>query len=293
MKQKHIVLLIIKFGYGFCSIFGLCPFWYSPRKHCFESAWCYHVYPLIVYISFSYFYLTSGLSVISLLNPLVMIAFVYMTMITISVIFLVQNINANHIVSFLNGLLAFLKKLNNVYENKNEFNYREPILLILFKTVLVSCIAQIAVINCCVILGTMMTGQIDYFVMFIMSVAYFLQTIVPNMFYALVLGATFHYKLLNVEIEKVIKTTDLVSRHCNINSVHKRRAIFFKLSERLDYIASFHAELTAKTIEANGIWAIQLLVSNANSVGILLIQVSRCFQKNILLETKNCKQFFF
>lgn len=273
MDQKHFILLMLKFGYGFCMCFGLCPFWFNFQRKSFETAWYHLVYPILVYCSFSYFYPTSGLTVISLLNPLVVVAFFYMTMVNISVIFLVQSMNANHIVNYLNELMEFEHRLNIIYKKSYGNQYLRPILLFLCKTVLVSCFAQVAVINCCVILAKMLTGQTDYFVIFIISVAYFLQTIVPNMFYTLVLVATFHYKQINREIENMVNEIQNIAASDAMYTMQERRTMFFNLSERLDLIANCHGTLTARIIEANDIFSKQLLVSSANFVGILILEV--------------------
>lgn len=254
--------------------FGLCPFWYNLQRKTFETAWYNLVYPVLVYTAFSYFYPTSGLAGISLLNPLVVVAFFYMTMATISVIFLVQCMSAKHIVKYLNQLIIFERRLNILYAQTSNKHYLRPILLFLYKTVLVSFFAQLAVINCCVILAQMLTGQTDYFLILIISVAYFLQTIVPNMFYALVLHATFHYKQINHEIEIVASETEGIASAAAKYTAQERRQQFFNLSERIDLIASCHGTLTAQIIEANGIFSKQLLASSANFVGILIIEVS-------------------
>lgn len=125
MDQKHIVLFISKFSYGFCVCFGLCPFWYNFQRKTFETAWYYLVYPVLIYTSFSYFYPTSGLAVISLLNPLV----VYMTMANITVIFMVQCMNAKQIVKFLNQITVFENRLNILYAKIINNHYMRPILL--------------------------------------------------------------------------------------------------------------------------------------------------------------------
>lgn len=286
MDQKDIIGLILRFSYGFCVCFGLCPFSYNFQRKTFETAWYHLVYPILVYIAFSYFYPTSGLAVISSLNPLVVVAFFYMTMANISVIFLVQCMNANRIVAFLNELFVFEYRLNDLYTKTIEDKFFPSILLFLYKTVLVNCFAQLAVINCCVIISQVLTGQTDYFVIFIISVAYFLQTIVPNMFYTLVLHAKFHYKQINREIEEVVGETQNILSSA-IYTTQERRTKLFNLCERIDRIASCHGTLTTQIIEANNIFSKQLLVSSANFVGILIIEVSkarRSSQASLLID---------
>lgn len=146
-----------------------------------------------------------------------------------------------------------------------------------------SCFAQLAVINCCVILANMLTGQTDYFVIFIISVAYFLQTIVPNMFYTLVLHATFHYKQINLEIENVVRETQNIASSTAVYTAQEIRSKFFYLSERIDLITTCHGELTARIIKTNSLFSKQLLASSANFVGILIIEVSVAQKKDIFI----------
>lgn len=269
----RFIKTLLQFGYKFSRIFGLVPFRYNDETKTFVTAWFDIIYPVVVYLLFAYTYPTSGLSVVSVLNPLVVVAFFYMTVTTISVIFLVQCLNAQRICVFLNKAAHLNSELYERYRNFSGAHYRSHILLALTKTTVVNFLAQTAVAYCCTVLGQVLTGRVDYFVIFIISVAYFLQTIVPNMFYVGVLGGSFHYEQINREIIGVVAEAATVAHGCRDFESEEVREHFEELTNRLNDIAVLHGRLTTLITTANSICSLQLLVSTANFVGILLIEV--------------------
>lgn len=267
------IKFLLRFCYIFSRVFGLIPFRYNDETKTFVTAWYDKIYPIVIYFLFAYTYSTSGLSVISVLNPLVVVAFFYMTVSTISVIFLVQCLTAKRICVFLNKAAHLNGELYQRYRLLPGTHYRSHVLLALTKTTAVNFLAQIAVAYCCSVLGQVLTGKVDYFVIFIISVAYFLQTIVPNMFYVGILGASFHFEQINREISGVVAEAATLANGCRDFGLKEVREHFGKLTNRLNDIAVLHGRLTTLTTTANTICSLQLLVSTANFVGILLIEV--------------------
>lgn len=227
----------------------------------FETTLFSYFYSIVFYIAFAYFYLTSGLFVIMRLNPLAMISFVYLTMIAISVIFIVQCWKASQIARFLNEAMRLLSRLAPVC-GYSEID-RESLLMFLFKVLVVSAIAQLAVINGCRILGQLVTGSVDYFVIFVISVAYFLQTIVPNMLYVAVLVSSFYYRRINDEIGALMK------------EAAKTRGSFDAISVELNNLARLHLKLTEVLQTGNSVLSVQLLFSTADFIAILIIEVTK------------------
>lgn len=274
MIQVGSINLLLQIAYKFSRLCGLVPFRYSDEIQRFITRWYDHIWPAIAYASFAYFYPTSGLSVIAVLNPLVVVAFFYMTVTTISVIFLVQAINANKICVLLNDIGTLNSELFERERHLVGKDFWPYVLLALAKIIVVNFLAQSAVIYCCTTLAIMLTGKSDYFVVFLISWAYCLQTIVPNMFYVGVLGASFHYEQINKEIAMVVREAARLSRnHHEFTAIEMRQA-FEELSEKLDSLASLHSRLFHLVTRANDTCSLQLLVSTANFVGILLIEVS-------------------
>lgn len=292
MMRVSNIQLLLQIAYKFSRLCGLVPFRYDSATERFVTAWYDHIWPGVTYFSFAYFYPTSGLSVISVLSPLVVIAFFYMTVTTISVIFLVQAINARGICVLLNDITALNREL---YERERHLvgkSYWPYVSLALAKVIVVNVVAQSAVIYCCTTLAIMLTGKGDFFVVFLISWAYCLQTIVPNMFYVGVLGASFHYKQINKEIAVVMHDAVQLTEGQHGYGNHAIRRQFGELSERLDCLAVLHSGLFHLVTRANAMCSLQLLVSTANFVGILLIEV-RLHIKQLLfreLLTQVCRR---
>lgn len=284
MGQERTIKLLLKIAFYFSRLCGLVPFRYSSQEKRFVTAWYDQIYPSATYFSFAYFYPTSGLSVISVLNPLVVVAFFYMTVTTISVIFLVQAINAKKICVLWDDIAELNAELFKRERHIAGKRYSPYIFLALAKVVVVNIVAQSAVIYCCTTLAIVLTGKADFFVVFLISWAYCLQTIVPNMFYVGVLGASFHYEQINKEITSVIKeATDFSQGRRDFTTVETMEK-FDELTERLNVLATLHSRLFHLITRANETCSLQLLVSTANFVGILLIEVilERLSFKNLI-----------
>lgn len=274
MIRKGTIKPLLQIAYKFSRLCGLVPFRYDKTANGFVTAWFDQIWPAVAYFSFAYFYPTSGLSVISVLNPLVVVAFFYMTVTTISVIFLVQAINAKAICVLLNDIAILNGELYKRERHLGDKHYWPYVSLALAKILVVNVVAQSAVIYCCTTLAIMLTGKGDFFVVFLISWAYCLQTIVPNMFYVGVLGASFHYEQINREIVQILtKATQLAAGRRDFAN-ETIREMYEKLSTKLDCLASLHSRLFHLIIRANDMCSLQLLVSTANFVGILLIEVS-------------------
>lgn len=250
---------------------GLCPFHYNSRKRLFNWSIFEILYSIFVWMNFSYFYPTSGLRMVVQLNPLVVFVFFYLAMATITIVFIFQCWNAKKLAALMNKTRILFKELLPFYRSISTWQSTKYGIMFVCKTVVVSGIAQVASVNCCVILCKQMTGKVDYFVIFIISVSYFLQTLVPNMFYTFVLGALMQYHQLNCEIRKISNQIILLKKVKYDKNAYNH---FRKLSQRLDYIASLHGKLTVHTINVNKIFAWQLLVIIGNFVAVLLIEVS-------------------
>lgn len=281
MIRVGTLKFLLQIAYKFSQLCGLVPFHYSEGSSSYVSGWYDQIWPATAYLSFAYFYPTSGLSVISVLNPLVVVAFFYMTVTTISVIFLVQAINARKICTLLNDIAALNSELFKREQNLVGKSYWPYVSLALAKIILVNFVAQCAVIYCCTTLAIMLTGKGDFFVVFLISWAYCLQTIVPNMFYVGVLGASFHYEQINKEIAVVLREAKLLSFGQHDFTSNELKEKFLELSGRLNCLASLHSRLFHLVTRANETCSLQLLVSTANFVGILLIEVSICFSFTI------------
>lgn len=270
MNRFEVFRYILKFSYWFCKLLGLCPFHYNSRKELFEWSTYEIFYSIFIWASFMYFYPTSGLNIVVHLNPLVVISFFYLAMGTITIVFMIQCWHANKLSILLNETQILLKELLPFCHSISMWQSTQYGIMFVCKTIITSGAAQIASINCCVMLCKMLTGKVDYFAIFLVSLAYFLQTLVPNMFYTFILAASMQYHQMNAEIKNVADQSIVLMNQRQYASNNDQ---FRKLSRRLDYIASLHGKLTKHTKKINQIFGWQLLIVIGNFVAILLIEV--------------------
>lgn len=269
MNKKQIFLIFLRLFYWFCRLFGVCPFHYNSRKNAFDWSKWEILYSIIIWANFSYFYPTSGLRSVVNLNRLVVISYFYLAMGTITFVFIMQWIHVKKFTNLLNETKKLLEEFRPFCAKITGWDMIKAGFWFICKIVITSGIAQIASIVCCVALGKMMYGKVDYFVVFIVSVSYFLQTLVPNMFYTFILGVSIQYHQLNIEIEKISHQANYHKKYSDSES----NELLCKLSKRLDYIATLHGKLTVHTTKVNKLFSAQLLIVIGNFVAVLLIEV--------------------
>lgn len=261
----------LKWFYWFCKLFGLCPIHYDYHKSAFNWSTLEILYSIFIWAMFSYFFPTSSLIILSRLNPLVIIVFFYLVMGTISIIFVVMFVNVQKMTVLMNETMNLINELQSCCRQiSNQQSIRAAISFIL-KTIVTSSISQFGSIYGCIILCQLESNDIHYFMVFMVSMAYFLQTIVPNMFYVFILCVSMAYNQLNAEIENISNRANFYAKYCN-NS--KSKDAFEKLTIRLNHIASLHGKLTAHTIKVNQVFSWQLLIVIGNFFTSLLIEVN-------------------
>ena len=272
MLNQGAVKSFFSFVYFLAKSVGLMPAHFDAKRQRFEAAWYDLLWSMFIWLTFSYFFITSGLTQLRLVSQLAVISFYHMTIGTISVIFLMQCLNARGIARFLNGTKVLIGELRKIADIR-KVNQTRPLLLMLLKTVVVNLLAQIAVVNCTNILNTILSGRVGYSVIVFVSLAYVLQALVPNMFYLSALCATAHFENINAEIERIIHQAHLlVKSEAELSSLQKS-VRYCELSDRLDCVAVLHYRLTSLLVDANRIFSVQLLVSTTNFVGFLIIEV--------------------
>lgn len=270
MFQEILFVFLLKYVYGLVTIFGLCPFRYDFEEKRFKRSRAIQLYSTFVVVSFTYFYPTSGISIVSSLNPLVAVTFFYLSMTTIFLTMTVQIFHSQELVRFSNDAIHFLYGFNK-FIDRHKVNYLSSIFAIIFKIVVVNLTSQYACIDGVNTLLTQMTGKKNYFAIFMMSVAYTLQTMLPNIFYGSLLAVSFYLKQINEKIDEIIVKANRISS-ADENEYWKEKA-FCDLSDRLDEIAIFHSRLIELTIRFNRLCSFQILLGIANFFGVLLIEV--------------------
>lgn len=274
MKHQTIFAVGFKIFFWFCKLFGFCPFHYNSRTKLYNSTWIEIFYSILIWANFCYFYATSGLSAVTRLNPLVVVVFFYLTMFTITVVIMIQCAHANRLANLSNEMSRLWQELRPFCSSLSGLHAFRYGMLFLCKIILTSGIAQAATIVCCSIITQMISGSVDYFVIFIVSVSYSMQILIPNMFYTFILGISMYYHQLNNEVEQIVNE---ISKFVNEKHVIRGADQFdhhIQISQRLDCIATLHAKLTTLSSKVNDVFSLQLLITICNFFAIIVIEVS-------------------
>lgn len=272
MECKQVFWVGLKCFFWYCKLFGLCPLHYDSQKNAFNWSTLEIIYSMFIWAMFSYFFTTSGITTLSHLNPLVVVVFFYMTMVTATITFVVILLNVRKMTVLMNESKDLIEELHPFCRQiSNQQSCRAAISFI-FKTVVTSVIAQFGSIYCCIILCQAEINEVNYFLVFIVSIAHCLEVVVPNMFYVFILCVSIAYSQLNAEIEDVLRLANFYEKYRNDSNANK---LFEKLGAHLNDIASLHGKLTALTIKVNRVFSLQLLILIGDIITVLLIEVNR------------------
>lgn len=138
--------------------------------------------------------------------------------------------------------------------------------------VVINFIAQFALIKALHSLLILITGSHDYVAIFIVSVAYFMQSMVPNMFYAALQVADFYLNRINSEVRSIVRSVKNFQDNKALSEFAKTRQ-YCTYSDRLDELAEFHQCLTNLLVSLNDLFSLQLLFNTLNFFGIFVIEV--------------------
>lgn len=277
MNRTIAISIVIKFFYWYCKILGLCPIHYDLQKSAFVWTWYEILYSLLVWMNFSYFYWTKTLNLIAHLNPILVFTYFTLNLLTIATIFVVQCLNAGKLANLLNQLTELLRnELNAIRESITLWQFIRYGIRFFQKILFINAISMAATMIFCDTLSNIVTGQLDYFVNFVMSLAYILQMLIPNIFYAFILVISIHLRQLNVEIQKAHnQANELQSvRSFGSDSWPNPNNQLNQLCQRLDHLSKLHSKIEMITRHVNQVFSWQLLIVIANLINIILIEVN-------------------
>lgn len=279
MDRTIAISTVLKLFYWYCKVLGLCPIHYDVRSGAFIWTWYEIFYSLLIWMSFSYFYWTRVLNLIKYLNPILVFIYFTLNLLTIATVFVVQCLNAGQLANVLNQFIELLQNdFKAIRETFTLWQINRCGFRFFQKIIFFNGIAMTATMIFCEILSTTVNGQVDYFVNFVMSMAYVLQMLVPNIFYAFVLVISIHLRQLNVEIQKVHnETNELLTAHSvGIDGLPRRNYQMTLLSQRLDHLSKLHAEIEIIARQVNQMFSWQLLITICNVINNILIEVNSC-----------------
>lgn len=273
MQRRRIFVISLAIFYWFWKLLGLCPFHYNSRKDAFNWTWSEILYSVFIWINFAYAYPTA-LSDFRGLDSMIVWTFFYFAMITITIVFVVQCLHAKKLTDFLNETLHLMRDLQPFSEKISTLNAIRWGFMFACKTIFIGGIGQIITVFFCVNVSKIVAENINFFVIFVVSMANFLQTLVPNMFYTFILGVSIQYHQLNAEIQLIVDQAKLLTMTKYDIKMQNSSFQFIQLSKRLKHVASLHGKITMLTKKVNQVFSFQLLVVITNYVAILLIEVS-------------------
>lgn len=275
MQRRRLFSISLTIFYWFWRLLGLCPFHYNSRKDAFNWTWLEILYSVLVWMNFAYFY-PAGIWFFRVFDSLIVWSFFYFSLITITIVFAVQCVHVKPLTDLLNETIHLMRDLQPFTAKISTINAFRCGILFAFKTIFIGGTLQMVSVVFCINMSKMLTDQVDYFVIFLVLIAYFLQTIVPNIFYTFILGVSIQYQQLNAEIQNIADQATLLTKTNYGNKTQYSRSSlhFIELSNRLKHVASLHGKITMLTKKVNQVFSFQLLVLITNYVARLLIEVS-------------------
>lgn len=293
--MNSITSIAIKLFYWYCKILGLCPLHYDSRKKSFICTWREISYSLLIWLSFSYFYWTKVLDLISHLNPVLVYIYFSLNLFTIATVFVVQCLNAGKLADLLNQVtkLFLLNEFKAIRDSLSLWQIVRYGIQFFYKIILINGITSVVTMVFCETLSIIVTGQIDYLVNFVMSMAYILQMIISNIFYAFILMISIHLHQLNVEIKKIRNQAnemavartlgdlgdddDGIKRNHMIPNLNDQ---FIQLNQRLNHLSKLHCNIETIARQVNLVFSWQLLNMICNLITNILIEVISIQAKN-------------
>lgn len=282
MNRAIAISTVIKLFYWYCKVLGLCPIHYDVQRGAFIWTWHEIFYSLLIWMSFSYFYWTRVLNLIKYLNPILVFIYFSLNLLTIATVFGLQCLNAGKLANVLNQSIDLLQnEFKAIRETFTLWQINRCGFQFFQKIIFFNGIAMTATMIFCEILSEIVNGQADYFVNFVMSMAYVLQMLVPNIFYAFILVISIHLRQLNIEIQKVHSETNelLTARSVGIDGLPNRNYQMMQLIQRLDHLSKLHGKIEIIAREVNQMFSWQLLITICNVINNILIEVN-CFWSN-------------
>lgn len=275
MDSTFIVSIATKLFYWYCKILGLFPIHYNSQKKLFTWTWREIVYSTLISLNFSYFYWTNVYNLFIHLNPIVVFAYFLFNLCTLAAIFVVQCLHVGKLANLLNQLAVLLKnEFNNIQKSLSLWQIIRSGMRFFQKIIFINGIATAATMVFCETLCKIVTGKIDYVVIFVMSMMYILQMLIPHMFYAYILVISIHLRQLNAEIQKIRNKVSVLGTNDDGGTTPNLNDRFIELNHRLGHLFKLHRKIGTITRQVNQVFSFQLLVVIGNLIIMILIEVN-------------------
>lgn len=276
MGRTEILFIVIKIFYWLFKMSGLCPYHFVSHSKKIQTAWYEIVISLINLIIFSYFHRNIGTRLMALtLNPQLAIEANNLEACAGLILFIDQFARARVIASLLTDardiLMESIQQLNifehlNVWTSIGKVSVKIVFGLGIF---LLSSYEQLA------ILFETFGGFVDHFGIVMISAVYSLIFVIPNIFYAFVVGASIQYERINQKIQHIHKKAERIDRKRYRNDFVSRsnNRLNYHLTQELDYLANLHGKLTELIMNINGQFTVPLLMFYTSCVVFPMVEV--------------------
>lgn len=267
MGRTETLFFVIKIFYCLFKTSGLCPYHFVSYSKKFQTAWYEKVISLMLLIIYTYLYLTICSRIINTLNPQLGEKSFYLVLCSALILFIDQCARAKVIASLLTDardiLMEFIQELN-IFEH---FNFWKTIGKISFKIVFGISIIFLSSYYVLSIITETHSGFIDHYAIVTQCVIFSTQIYIPNIFYALIVGASIQYERINRKIQQILKIAE------HIKADRKEYRLNNNLKQEFDYLADLHGKLTELIMHINRQFSIPLLFFYTLFITALLIQV--------------------
>lgn len=252
------------------TILGLLQIRYDRQKQKFVKTRLLILYSTCFSFAILYLYPSNCIELLTTFNPLIAIAFGYLTIGTVSVIFLVQTVKQNQIIHFFNECLQVSQELVFIVGTQSKTNMLRMVLGLLCAKIIGNC----AMMGSLIKLQILVFGSINSFTLVLIFIVNTIISIIGNMFYGCCMTFVIYYDQINSIIDDIVTQARNTNQNGQVN-VTRFYAVrqCCDLSDRIDRLAIQRTKLFELSRSLNGLCEIQLFTSITTYFGILLIEV--------------------
>lgn len=267
MDRTSLTVGFVKSVYWTARLAGLCPFHRDSATQTFKTTPLDVIYTIIVWLSFTCFYFTSGLLQLIGLTPLLFSIYMVMEITTITFIYFNHAMRCHQIAQFATDTVEVFRNLNQFHNIVGNIPFSRSIALLITKICLIGAVTYITTIKFCIRFSTQSTGGVLYRAVIAAPLAIFILKTVSNVYYIYILMSSLYFKIINDDIEKAMQRSK-----CLLNTSHSE-AELTRLLRQLNQFAQSMRRLCENIRRFDEIFSGQLLVMYGQIIGNPLIEV--------------------
>lgn len=267
MDRSKVAVGLVKSVYWTVRIFGLCPVHRDSRTKAFKTTTLELIYSMVIWWSFTSFYLTSGILSLIQLTPLLFTIYTVVVLTTIGIIFLNHCIHANDIAKFVTDAIDVFRELNRCHNMIESIPLWRLIALLIIKVVFVGGIVFMTTTKFCIRFSIELNGYVSYRSCVASVLATFFRTTISHIYFGFILIASLYFTIVNNDIERAMRRSKYVMNHMHTDVEVER------LLRRLNQIATSLRRLSELIRRFNDIFSCEILFMYGELVASPLIEV--------------------